>query len=173
MNDKQVFLTILGGMIFAVIGGVLPMPTRSQQTAKQSEVNSFNVPAELRACLRTKPELEFNGSINPFYISGDYDGDGLTDFAVQVNTRKEQSQGILFCFAKGRTILLGAGAPVTWPQDEKAVWPFDSWTLARKGGKALSVFPRIKFDALELGQADVGGGLLYWNGSKFRWQQEE
>jgi hypothetical protein len=45
--------------------------------------------------------------------------------------------------------------------------------LARKGGKALSVFPRIKFDALELGQADVGGGLLYWNGSKFRWQQEE
>ncbi len=160
-------VSIVGFLVLFLAG---PLST---QPAKSSEVNPYNVPDELRICLRAKPELEINGDINPFYISGDYDGDGLTDFALQVRTKKHKSQGILFCFANGRSVLLGAGAPVVWPQDSSSGWPFDSWMLIRKGSKHLSIYPRIKSDTLALMKADEGGGLVYWDGSKFLWQREE
>jgi hypothetical protein len=144
-----------------------------EQLVKQREVNPYNVPDEVKTRLKEKPELGINGSFNPFYISGDFDGDGFTDFAVQVISRKDQSPGILICFANRRTVLLGAGGTAPWTQAETGAWAFDSWSLVRKGGKALSAFPHIKFDALELGEADVGGGIVYWDGQKFRWQREE
>jgi hypothetical protein len=160
--------TLIATLLF-----LLPGASAQQQPVKERGVNPFNVPDELRACLRAKPDLDFNGGINPFYISGDYDGDGLTDFAVQVKSKKEQHKGILFCFAKREAILLGAGAPVVWPQEDDGTWPFDSWMLIRKGSKHLSIYPQIKFDTLALVKADEGGGLLYWDGHLFRWKREE
>ncbi len=147
------------------------LPLQAQDTQK-AEVDPFNVPDELRSCVRAKPELEINGSINPFYISGDYDGDGLTDFAVQVKDKKNGRQGVLFCFAKGGTALWGAGVPNDVLTRDNP-WPFDSWMLIRKGSKHLSIYPRIKFDALALIIADEGGGLLYWDGKRLHWKREE
>jgi hypothetical protein len=62
-------------------------------------VNEFNVPDELRECVRSEPQLQINGRINPFYLSGDFDGDGITDFVVQVKSVKGEHLGVLFCFA--------------------------------------------------------------------------
>ena len=163
MNITTVILLVL------VIFPALP----TQQSAKQSDLNPENVPDEVRTCLRTRPEIEINGGINPFLISGDYDGDGFTDFAVQVRTKKDQHQGILICFAKDVAVLVGAGGDTPWSKGQDGRWPFDSWFLARKGSKHLSIYPKIKFDALALVIADEGGGLVYWDGHKFRWQQEE
>jgi len=145
----------------------------SQQAAKQGDINAENIPDEVRTCLRTTAEIEIDGGINPFLISGDYDGDGFTDFAVQVKTKKDQRHGILVCFAKDVPVLVGAGGVTPWSKGQEDRWPFDSWFLARKGSKHLSIYPKIKFDALALVIADEGGGLLYWDGHKFRWQQEE
>lgn len=152
---------------------MFPAASPSRQSEKQTDINPENVPDEVRACLRASPEIEINGGINPFLISGDYDGDGLTDFAVQVRTKKDQHQGVLICFAKDVAVLVGAGGPTPWTEGQDARWPFDSWFLARKGSKHLSIYPKIKFDSLALVMADEGGGLLYWDGRKFRWQQEE
>jgi hypothetical protein len=150
---------------------ILLFSLSQQQTAKQLEVNPFNVPDEVRTCMRATRGIQINAGINPFYISGDYDGDGFTDFAIQVKATKSGSEGILFCFASRPSILLGAGEPVVWPQNDS--WPFDSWMLIRKGSKHLSIYPKIKFDTVALIKADEGGGLLYWDGSKFLWQREE
>ncbi len=157
-------------LAFAIL---LPGTGVSSQTTGHSEVNPYNVSDELRACLRTKPELEIDGRVNPFYISGDFDGDGFTDSAVQVKTRKDQRQGMLICFAKGNPVLFGAGAAVVWPQEDDGKWPFDFWMLIRKGSKHLSIYPQIKFDTLALIKGDEGGGLVYWDGQRFRWQQQE
>jgi hypothetical protein len=163
MNIKSVILLCL--VMFPIAS--------SRQAVQRSEVNQENVPDEVRACLRTRPEIEINGGINPFLISGDYDGDGITDFAVQVRTKKDQHKGILICFARDLAVLVGAGAATPWSKGHDDRWPFDSWFLARKGGKHVSIYPQIKFDALALVIADEGGGLVFWDGKEVHWQQEE
>jgi hypothetical protein len=135
-------------------------------------VNEFNVPDELRECLRSESQLQINGRINPFYLSGDFDGDGITDFAVQVKSVKGEHPGVLFCFANGKRSIWGAGVQ-NKVLGNVGSWPFDSWMLIRKGSKHLSIYPRIKVDVIALIIADEGGGLLYWNGKELAWQQEE
>ena len=144
-----------------------------QKPAAVAQINPYNVPDELRECKKSKPDVEFNAGVNPFYISGDFDGDGFTDFAVQVKSRRRGYKGILFCFANGQSVLLGSGAPIVWHQDDPGKWPFDSWMLIRRGSKHLSIYPQMKFDVLALVMADEGGGLLFWDGHKFQWVREE
>jgi hypothetical protein len=126
----------------------------------------FNVPDEVTTCLRHLPETAINPDINPFLVSGDFDGDGFTDFAVQV--KKKNLRGIVFCFASGRTAVWGFGEPSITKE-----WPFDSWVLFRKGSKHIRDYPQIRHDALGLIIADEGGGLVYWNGKELRWKPEE
>ena len=59
-------VTVIFAMLFAAMGQL-------QQDKNQSGIDPFNIPADLRACLKEKPELELSPDINPFYISGDYD----------------------------------------------------------------------------------------------------
>jgi hypothetical protein len=126
----------------------------------------YNAPDGLSACLKARPELEINMSINPYYISGDFDGDGFTDIAVQVKTSRDQRQGILLCFAKRDSALRGADNPLPW----KDVLPFDDWMLIRKGSKRLSIYPELKFDTLAWFNGDGRGVFLYWDGNKFDWK---
>jgi hypothetical protein len=110
--------------------------------------------------------------MNPFYLSGDFDGDGIIDFVVQVKTTKGEHPGVLFCFANGKRRIWGAGVP-NRVLGSDGPWPFNTWMLIRKGSKHLSIYPRIKVDVIALIIADEGGGLLYWNGKELVWQQEE
>jgi hypothetical protein len=154
------------------MSGIL-FSTWSQKADMPRNLNPENIPDEVRTCMKTKPEIELNSDINPFLISGDFDGDGFTDFAVQVRSKRDQRHGVLICFAKREAVLVAAGAPAPWFQGSRDPWHFDSWFLVPKGSKQLSIYPQIKFDALALLIADEGGGLLYWDEHKFRWQQEE
>ena|ERR1051325_1125180 len=134
-------------------------------------IDPNDVPDEVRSCVRSQADMELDGSINPFYISGDYDGDGITDFAVLLRDKKDQGSGIhhiLFCFAHGKTVL--------WSSDDSShakPSPFTAWFLVGKQSKLLSVHPQIKHDSLAILIGDEGGGLVYWDGTKLRWQQEE
>ena len=127
----------------------------------------YNAPDGLTACLKARPGLEINASINPYYISGDFDGDGFTDIAVQVKTSKGRAQGILLCLAKRDSSLIGAGNPLPWKDD---ILPFDDWMLIRKGSKRLSIYPELKFDTLAWFNGDGRGVFLYWGGNKFDWK---
>src|SRR5882672_7455038 len=75
-------------------------------------VDPSDIPDEIRLCVRSNPSLQLDGSINPFYISGDYDGDGITDFAALVRDPRDRGPGIhhiLFCFGRGKSVLWDAG----------------------------------------------------------------
>jgi len=133
----------------------------------QEITTPYNVPDGLSACLKARPELEINTSINPYYISGDFDGDGFTDIAVQVKSSKDKRQGILLCLAMRDSTLVGATEPLPWKED---VLPFDDWILIRKGSKRLSIYPQLKFDTLAWFNGDGRGVFLYWDGNKFNWQ---
>jgi hypothetical protein len=142
-----------------------------QGSAQATSRLDYNMPDELRECIREQSNIEPNVEINPFYLSGNFDADGLTDFAVQVKNLKGGQHGILFCFASGKRVLWGAGVPNKTLVNGK--WPFDSWMLIRKGSKHLSIYPKIKNDVIVLTIADEGGGLLYWNVSALVWVREE
>jgi hypothetical protein len=80
-----------------------------QAQGPSPKVDPYNVPSEVDTCLKPFPELTLNGEINPFYLTGDFDGDGKLDFAVQVS--RKEAKGILFCLSTQKNpLLVGAGA---------------------------------------------------------------
>jgi hypothetical protein len=134
-------------------------------------IDSWSIPDEIRSCMKSKPGLQLDASINPYYISGEFDGDRLTDFAVLVGEPKDSGPGIhhiLFCFGSGRIVQWDAGTLAGTANS-----PFTGWFLVRKQSKFLLVHPRIKNDALAILVGEEGGGLIYWNGRKLFWQPEE
>jgi hypothetical protein len=113
-----------------------------------------------------------SGRINPFYLRGDFDGDGKQDYAVLV-TGKEGRDIIAVCRATARTplILDDASLPINM-----ADRPFDAWMVYPKGvvgpGVEAGPPPKLKGDALLVIWSESASGLLYWNGKKFQWYQQ-
>src|SRR5262249_38273570 len=59
--------------------------------------------------IRSRVEVEKKQ--NPFYLRGDFDGDGQPDYAVAVRDRRTRRLGVFICTAKGKTFMLGANNP--------------------------------------------------------------
>ena len=89
-------MNLWAGSIFV---GLISVVSLLSNFPNQETTTPHNVPYGLSACLTARPGLEINTSINPYYISRDFDGDGFTDIAVQVKTSKDKRQGILLCLA--------------------------------------------------------------------------
>jgi hypothetical protein len=160
---------IVGILVLLLALGMWPKAGSAQTKPVEPE----SIPDEISRCLRGQHELTINGEINPFYLSGDFDGDGLMDFAIQVKVVTSDQKGILVCFAKRKPALIGAGGPTPWPKDEDNPWPFDSWIVVPRGSKLLSIYPYVKHDAFILSIGEEGGALVYWDGTKLNWKQQE
>ncbi len=133
-----------------------------------SGVDEYNVPTKVESCLKNSSGLAINGEINPFYLSGDFDGDGRLDFAVQVLRGK--AKGILVCLSSRKTpLIVGAGSSLIWPASEK--WRFDAWSIVPKESTDVSRPSKAKHDAILLDVKETANGLLYWDGSALRWEQ--
>ena len=146
-------------------GMLLSFPLRAQTSAP---VDEYNIPQEVNSCLKEVSGLTLSGEMNPFYLTGDFDGDGKLDFAVQVV--RGESKGILFCLSSQRIpLLVGAGSSVVWPSTQK--WRFDAWSIVPKESKAVSRPAKASHDAILLDVKETANGLLYWDGATFRWKQ--
>lgn len=127
-----------------------------------------NVPAIVSSCLMTGGRgIEVDRRMNPFYLRGDFDGDGRPDFAVLVRNDVSGKQGFTFCLSTRpkNPILVGAGTAV-----------------AMEGGRAVDHFPLIdvwgvavlrgsRREALYLEKAEAGSGYFSWNGRGIVWTQ--
>lgn len=134
----------------------------------QASVDEYNVPKVVETCVKGMPGLVMNGDLNPFYLSGDFDGDGKLDFAVQVN--RAESKGILICISSRKApILVGAGSSTIWPASQK--WRFDAWSIVPKESSEVSRPPKARHDAILLDVKEAASGLLYWDGTELRWEQ--
>ncbi|WP_263418395.1 hypothetical protein [Terriglobus albidus] len=130
-------------------------------------IDEYNVPKEVEACIKSVGGVTIRGSINPFYLSGDFDGDGNLDFAVQV--QRASNNGLLMCLSTRHPILLGAGSSVLWPSSTP--WRFDAWSIIPKNSPSISHPPGIHRDTILLEVKESASGLLYWNGKNFAWKQ--
>jgi hypothetical protein len=133
-------------------------------------VDLDNVPTPISECLQPESNrFEVSRRMNPFYLRGDFNGDGKLDYVVLVQERKSGKQGVAFCFvgAKRKAYVVWAGNAIAMEGgisiddiDGLDVWGVD---------EAWSKNP--KRDALYLARAESGSGVLIWNGRRMVWRQ--
>ena len=115
---------------------------------------------------------------NPFYLRGDFDGDGKPDYALAVRS-KTGGTGVLICGGNGSLFLLGAGISggSRFSDMEQDRFLAPQWAVYTKQDvTALGAFqvnvprpvPTVKGEAIAMIWED-GISLIYWDGSKFMW----
>lgn len=146
----------------------------------QAQEQEVFYPHQIASCLErpTAQGLEARLDRNPYYLRGDFDGDGEADHAVAVRGKKTRRNGVLICTAKG-VYVVGADRVVTPPfsnmPDDNFVAP--QWaTYSRKETQNLGKFssnvprpvPVTKGDSIAMIWED-GICLIYWDGRQFKW----
>jgi hypothetical protein len=142
------------------------------QQAKVSKSEAIN--CLLRAEITRHYEIE--PRINPFYLRGDFDGDGKPDYAFLVKDTSGR-QGILVCGSRLKKIsILGAGNKVQYGGAAVESVVFDLWQLYDRRpveqGVGEGKPPRLVGDAILVEKEESASGIYYWDGKKFRWYQQ-
>jgi hypothetical protein len=155
-------------IFFYVVLAILALVIQDSAQEQQNQVDEYNVPKEVEDCLKKRPDLKISGQINPFYLSGDLDGDGKLDFAIQVD--RSGKRGIAVCLSsQKKPLVVGAGSSLVWPASEE--WRFDAWSIVPKESTEVSRPPKAKHDGILLDIKEAANGLLYWDGTALRWKQ--
>jgi hypothetical protein len=137
-----------------------------------------SLPAEVSAVLEggtTLAPYVLDAHVNPFYLQGDFDGDGRRDTAILVKNRASGKFGIAVFLAGGKSpIVLGAGKGFGNGSDDFS-W-MDAWSVQPKGpvrqGASNEPPPKLKGDALLVMHTESASALVYWNGKSFAWYQQ-
>lgn len=113
--------------------------------------------------------------LNPYYLHGDFDGDGFADTAILLKERITGKSGILILAGSGNRItVLGAGQPLGNGGDDFG-W-MDAWyvyprALAQRGADGSDP-PALRGDALIVIKTEAASALVYWNGREYAWYQQ-
>lgn len=130
-----------------------------------------NVPEEVNNCvLKLHAGVHISRAIDPFYLRGDFDGNGKADYAVLI--RKGERQGIAVCLSGARPTLLGANNSFHGMTHLN----FEAWQIHPRArgvekGVGEGTPPSLRADAILL-EWESASGLIYWNGRKFVWYQQ-
>jgi len=109
----------------------------------------------------------------PPYLSGDFDGDGVSDAAVLIEHRATGKVGIAVVHRGTRQVtILGAGSAADGPDDLSGI---DGWDVFRKGSTLhLTIRDRpsaqLIADALWVRQGDSVSAFYVWTGSRYGWE---
>ena len=143
----------------------------------------WNVPEPLQPAVEAPSftgVFEIGTWLNPFYIRGDFDGDGFFDYAILLRRRSDGKKGIAV-WLSGRSssglIVLGAGRKARAGGGETDDWGFfDAWQVYGKRtvlqGAGEGKPPKLIGEAILIEKTESASGLLYWDGRQFRWYQQ-
>jgi hypothetical protein len=145
------------------------------------EVDFENVPDQVRESIGLGPfseKYDLDGSVNPFYLRGDFDGDGKTDYAFRIKSKADRSVGIaIWLSSLHRFVILGAGQPFKLSGSAATNLDFlNTWKVfgrqpAERGVGSGSP-PHLLGEAILAGEREGASGLIYWNGKSFAWYQQ-
>ena len=111
--------------------------------------------------------------MNPFYLRGDFNGDGKIDVADLVKQRSTGKIGIaIINGATNKVTILGAGTAIGNGGDDFE-W-MDSWEIYSKADRIASgtSVPKLRGDALLVSKSEAASALIYWNGKRYIWRQQ-
>ena len=110
--------------------------------------------------------------MNPFFLRGDFNGDGKTDVAVLAKQRSTGKLGIAIVHgANNKVTILGAGTSIGNGGDDFE-W-MDSWEIYSKDGVTKGTnTPKLHGDALLVSKSEAASALIYWNGKRYVWLQQ-
>ena len=113
--------------------------------------------------------------LNPFYLQGDFNGDGQTDIAVLVEEESTDKRGVLILhMGAERQFVIGAGN-ATGNGGDDFYW-MDAWSVREEGVVLQGAHeerepPVLVGDALMVIKTEAASGLIYWTGSAYDWYQ--
>lgn len=147
----------------------------------EQQIDEENIPSEILLAVGVGPfaqSYEIDGSLNPFYLRGDFDGDGKADYALRVKSKSRREVGIAVWLSSQRNIVvLGAGTTFKVSGVTATNLNFlNTWEVYAKGpverGVGSGPPPKLIGEALLVGKRESAGGLIYWNGKSFVWYQQ-
>jgi hypothetical protein len=139
---------------------------------------SSSLPPHVLRVLESDPaakQYAVVGHLNPFYVHGDFNGDGQIDTAVLIKERDSDKTGIAVVHAGAKSaIILGAGRKFDNGGDDFK-W-MDAWHLYPRGnverGAGQGAPPILRGDALMVIKTESASALVYWNGKRYAWYQQ-
>src|SRR6266478_6265371 len=151
-------------------------PEPSQAPGKTAQLHDIPEPIQraiTNGSLAKNYDLSFR--MNPFYLGGDFNGDGKIDVAVLVKQRSTGKLGIAIVHgATDKVTILGAGVGIGNGGDDFE-W-MDSWQVYSKEGVAREAteisLRHLHGDALLVGESEAASALIYWNGKRYVWLQQ-
>jgi hypothetical protein len=142
--------------------------------APEAATKSSRIPERIEKAIangRLAKEYDASFRVNPFYLEGDFNGDGKIDIAVLVKQRSTGKLGIAIIHGgTGKVAILGAGDGIGNGGDDFE-W-MDYWQLYPKGRTGETTAPRLRWDALLVGKSEAASALIYWNSHRYVWFQQ-
>jgi len=152
--------------------------TQSDPVSSPSPEAVHEIPELIKRAITNRPlakKYEVAFRLNPFYLRGDFNGDGKIDVAVLVKQRSTAKTGIaIMDGVTNKVTILGAGTAMGNAGDDLE-W-MDTWQVYAKtriasGGDVTNV-PHLHGDALLVGKSEAASALIYWNGKRYVWLQQ-
>jgi hypothetical protein len=156
------------------------------QTQEQKENESYllfvfesNLPDNLYHFYnqdKIRTNYKINRDLNPFYLRGDFDGDGKIDYALAVIESKTNKKGILI-YHTGTTkhFLAGAGKAIPNGHGDDYPW-MDAWEVSDEKTIEQGITdmkpPKLLGEAILVQKLESASGLIYWDGKEYKWYQQ-
>jgi len=139
-------------------------------TAHPHDIPAVLNKAIMNGLLAKEYELSFR--MDPFYLRGDFNGDGKIDVAALVKQRSTGKLGIAIVNgATDKVTILGAGN-ATGNGGDDFEW-MDSWKIHSEDLVASGTsVPKLHGDALLVSKSEAASALIYWNGKRYVWLQQ-
>lgn len=141
------------------------------------------LPFEIRDVLnKLDNKYAFYFGLNPFYLRGDFNGDGFFDIAILITELSSGKRGILIYHGEvDKIYILGAGNPLEREQDspenviEEFSW-LNVWFVFGKKDVDQGVTEdhtiTLIGEAIHAEKAEAAAGLIYWNGKGYLFYQQ-
>jgi hypothetical protein len=148
------------------------------QQEQSLRAEARNIPESTERVFKTKAldrQYEYSFHLNPFYLRGDFNGDGQADIAILVKQKMTGKIGIAVIHSSSNEVFfIGAGTRCGNGGDNFD-W-MDIWQVYQKGivhrGVGEKRVPRLIGEGLYVGKSESASGLVYWNGKKYVWYQQ-